>query len=328
MTSLTEGTSSIASAAESVMTSVGDANSSITDISHSTDQVSFNIESLAEHIDKSVSAVEEINATIKNVKDGAAVSHSVSSEVQGQAQSGSRVVTQAIDALSEIQQAVERSALAITRLSENSTRIEGIIEVINEITKRTNLLALNASIIAAQAGEYGRSFGVVADEIRNLSLQTGRSTEEINSIIEEIMGDSRTAADSIANTKNHVLRGVSLGQQAGNALDAIVGSAERAMDRTQEIKQATEEQARSIQLLTRAMEDISSMTSQIATASREQSDSTRTIVRSVGTIKEMTQQMVKATGRQSSDSSNIKNSVEQASLMTLTLFDSMESRRQ
>jgi methyl-accepting chemotaxis protein len=75
------------------------------------------------------------------------------------------------------------------------------------------------------------------------------------------------------------------------------------------------------------MEDISSMTSQISTASREQSDSTRATVRSVGTITEMTQQMVKATGRQSSDSTNIKNSVEQASLMTLTLFDSMESRR-
>jgi len=83
--------------------------------------------------------------------------------------------------------------------------------VINDITKRTNLLALNASIIAAQAGEHGRSFGVVADEIRNLSLQTGHSTGEITGIIEEIMFESQQAADNITTSKGLVQRGVDVG---------------------------------------------------------------------------------------------------------------------
>ena len=107
-------------------------------------------------------------------------------QVKVQADEGRPVVSETADALAEIQKAVDFSHKGIMRLSENSTRIDSIVSVINDITKRTNLLALNASIIAAQAGEYGKSFGVVADEIRNLSLQTGQSTGEITSIIEEI----------------------------------------------------------------------------------------------------------------------------------------------
>jgi methyl-accepting chemotaxis protein len=326
--SLTDGTTNIASGAESVMASVDDASTSLAEISVATDEITRNIEYLAEHLDKSVAAMEEMNATIKNVQQSAAVSHEVSSGVKSQAENGSGVVSQAIEALAEIQRSVERSAASITRLSANSSRIEGIIEVINEVTKRTNLLALNASIIAAQAGEYGRSFGVVADEIRNLSLQTGRSTEEITSIIEEIMGDSRAAADSIIHTKNNVHRGVLLGQDAGKALKVILDNSVNSMERTEEIKRATEEQALNVQLLTRSMEDISTMTSQITTASREQSSASKSIVRSVESIKEMTQQMVQVTGRQVGDGTNIHDTVEDVSRMMMDFFDQIERRRE
>lgn len=325
--SLADGTSNIASASESVMSSVDDTSSSVTRISVAIDQVTRNLDYLADNVDKSVSAMEEINATIKNVERSSAISHQVSAEVRLQAETGSDVVRQTIASLAEIQNSVDLSFDSIKRLVENSSRIDGIIEVINEITKRTNLLALNASIIAAQAGEYGRSFGVVADEIRNLSLQTGRSTEEITGIIEEIMHDSRHAADNISSTKNFVAKGVTLGQQTGSALQVILDSSLRAMEMTEEIKLATEEQAKSVQLITQSIEDVSSMTSQIFNASKEQANATRTIVRSVDSIKEMSQQMVNATGRQVSDGNEIKTSVEDVSRMVIEIFENIEMRR-
>jgi methyl-accepting chemotaxis protein len=272
--------------------------------------------------------MEEINASIKNVEESTVVSHRLSRGVKEQADKGSNIVKENIASLAEIQNSVDQSYMGIKRLSENSSRIEGIVNVINDITKRTNLLALNASIIAAQAGEYGKSFGVVADEIRNLSLQTGQSTGEITGIIEEIMGESKNAAHNITLTKELVKKGVKLGQETGEALKVIVETSQNAMEMTEEINIATEEQAKSVQLVTRSIEDISSMTAQIFNASKEQSNSTKNIARAIDSIKEMTQEMVNATGRQVRDGSDIKKSVEAVGSMVVGLFDDLEKRRE
>ncbi|MEI6306270.1 MAG: methyl-accepting chemotaxis protein, partial [Deltaproteobacteria bacterium] len=189
--SVAGGTSTIASAAEVVMTSVDDTSTAVNEISVAIEQVTRNLDHLTGIVHQSAAAMEEINSTLSNVEQSAAISHEVSSQVKLQSDESIAVVTQTIDSLAEIQSSVEISYQAIRRLDENSNRIENIVSVINDITKRTNLLALNASIIAAQAGEYGKSFGVVADEIRNLSLQTGHSTSEITSIVEEIMSESK-----------------------------------------------------------------------------------------------------------------------------------------
>jgi methyl-accepting chemotaxis protein len=237
------------------------------------------------------------------------------------------VVQETINSLAEIQKSVELSYDAIKRLAENSSRIENIIHVINDITKRTNLLALNASIIAAQAGEYGRSFAVVADEIRNLSLQTGHSTGEITAIIEEIMSESQTAASNITVSKSLVHRGVELGHSTGESLKAIYDRSVCSMDMTQQIKQATQEQVLSVRTVSRSMEDISSMTSQIFTASTDQAKATRSIARSIETIKDMTHEMVNSTGRQVEDGNKIRSTVESVGGMVREIFDNMEQRR-
>ncbi|AJE03320.1 methyl-accepting chemotaxis protein [Geobacter pickeringii] len=326
--SVADGTAHIASGAESVLTSVDETSSAVSNIYVSIEQVSRNLDYLSESIDKSASAMEELNSTIKNVEQSAAISHEVSSKVKSEADRGRTVVDETIRALAEIQNSVELSFEGMKRLTENSGRIESIVGVINDITKRTNLLALNASIIAAQAGEYGKSFGVVADEIRNLSLQTGQSTGEITNIIEEIMNESRHAAENISASKDRVRRGVELGGVMGQSLEVIHGSSVRSMDMTREIKTATEEQARSVQLVTHSIENVSSMSSQIFKASKEQSDAAMSIVRSIDAIKEMTQEMVKATVKQVEDGSEIKKSVEAVGQMVTRIFEDMEVRRE
>lgn len=325
--SVADGTSIIAMASEGVMTSVDETSAAVNEISVATEQVTRNLDHLAEISHKSAAAMEEINSTISNVEQNAAISHEVSSQVKAQADKSLAVVAETITSLAEIQNSVVLSYEAIKRLEENSTRIENIISVINDITKRTNLLALNASIIAAQAGEYGKSFGVVADEIRNLSLQTGHSTGEITSIIEEIMRESKTAASNITATKEQVQRGVALGHTTGESLQGIYDRSVCSLDMTQQIKLATQEQTISVQLVAHSMEDISSMTAQIFAASTDQAKSTRSIVRSLESIKEMTHEMVSSTSQQVSDGRLIKSTVESVGGMVTEMFDNMEKRR-
>lgn len=325
--SLTENTAHIAGAAESVMAAIDDTSASVSEISVAIEEVSRNLDNLSEIVEKSVSAMEEINATLYTVEKNTVVSHQVSSLVKSQADRGSAVVKETIASLAEIQDSVDLSYAGIKRLAENSSRIEGIVGVINDITKRTNLLALNASIIAAQAGEYGKSFGVVADEIRNLSLQTGQSTGEITGIIEEIMTESRAAARTVTLTKELVQKGVALGHETGESLKVILDSSNQAMDMTHQIRVSTEEQTRSVQMVTNSIEDVSTMTTQIFAASKEQANATRNILRAVNTIKDMTGEMVGATGRQVDDGAEIKHAVESVGTMVLSIFEDLEKRR-
>jgi methyl-accepting chemotaxis protein len=325
--SVADGTSIIAAASEGVMSSVDETSAAVSEISVATEQVTRNLDHLAGIVHQSAAAMVEINCTIGNVEQNAAISHEVSSQVKMQADESLAVVAETIASLAEIQNSVALSYDAIKRLEENSTRIENIVSVINDITKRTNLLALNASIIAAQAGEYGKSFGVVADEIRNLSLQTGNSTGEITSIIEEIMSESKTAASNITATKDLVHRGVELGKTTGESLKAIFDRSVCSLDMTQQIKLATQEQVISVQMVARSMESISSMTSQIFAASTDQAKATRSIVRSIETIKDMTHEMVNSTSRQVDDGRLIRSTVESVGCMVAEMFDNMEMRR-
>jgi methyl-accepting chemotaxis protein len=325
--SVADGTAIIASASEGVMASVDETSSAVNQISVAIEQVARNLDHLAGVVHQSASAMEEIHCTIGNVEHNAAISHEVSLQVKERAEESRTVVTETINALDEIKHSVGLSFDAIQRLAENSTRIENIVSVINDITKRTNLLALNASIIAAQAGEYGKSFGVVADEIRNLSLQTGHSTGEITSIIEEIMSESKTAAHNIRVSKDLVHRGVELGHTTGESLKAIFESSSCSLDMTKQIKMATQEQVSSVQMVARSMEEISSMTSQIFAASTDQSKATKSIARSIETIKDMTHEMVHSTSRQVDDGKLIRRNVESVSTMVTEMFDNMEMRR-
>ena len=325
--SVADGTSIIASASEGVMASIDETSSAVNEISVAIEQVTRNLDHLAGVVHQSASAMEQIHSTIGNVEQNAALSHEVSQQVKERAEESLSVVTETINALDEIKHSVGLSFDAIQRLAKNSTRIENIVNVINDITKRTNLLALNASIIAAQAGEYGKSFGVVADEIRNLSLQTGHSTGEITSIIEEIMSESKTAANNIRTSKDLVHRGVELGHTTGESLKAIFDSSSCSLEMTKQIKQATQEQVVSVQLVARSMEEISSMTSQIFTASTDQAKATRSIARAIETIKDMTHEMVNSTSRQVDDGKLIRSNVESVSGMVAELFDNMEMRR-
>jgi methyl-accepting chemotaxis protein len=326
--SLANGAGKIDTSAHGVMESVDCASVAAGQISIATDQITGNMDALSDSVYKSVSAMEEIASTLRQVERNTSLSHGLSSKVKEHAEQSREVVRETEQSLDDIQRSVELSHEGIKRLGANSGRIEGFVSVINDITKRTNLLALNASIIAAQAGEYGKSFGVVADEIRNLSLQTGLSTSEITGIIDEIMTESRIAADNVMATKELVRKGVKLGQLTSASLDSILESAQEALEMTRQIKLASEEQSRAVQSVSQSIENVSSMTMQIFKASKEQAQATKSVARSLEDVKTMSHDMAAAAGRQTVDGADIKGAVDSVTKMAESIFEGMEKRQE
>ncbi len=325
--STSEAIVDISSAADVVREAVDATRSSAGEISVSIDQVSRNLHQLTDFTESSISAMTEISATIKSVEDSGERSHQMSEVVKEKADGGVEAVAGVMTGLHGISEAVDDAVQTISRLSQKGEEINTITTVISEVTQKTNLLALNAAIIAAQAGEHGRSFAVVADEVRDLSQETAHSTSAIAQIIDELQEYTRESVAHITKTRKLVQDGLELGVGMEQSLAQILSSADTAMEMTHDIRRATQEVARAAESVSASIERLGEMSSQVTQASNEQADGTRSIVQSIEEVKNMAEDMVQATERQKENTRNIELAVESVSEMVSRIFDEMEERR-
>ena len=318
----------LAGSADVVRDAVNATQSASGEISVSIEQVGHNISQLSEFMEKSISAMSEIAAAIRSVEDHSVQSHQMSQRAREEAENGAISVQETLKGLDGIRAGVEEAAAAVGRLSERGDEVSNITSLITEIAQKTNLLALNAAIIAAQAGEQGRSFAVVAEEIRRLSQQTAHSTEAIAGLIRDMQNGMNQVVDHIENTRKLVDNGVDKGRGADMALSEIVGTVKEAMGMAQKIRQATREVSSSAEFVTRSIEELGDMTEQVSTATREQVQGTRSIVRSIEDVRHMAEDMASATLQQRKNSETIEATVDSVSEMAFRIFRSMENRRE
>lgn len=205
-------------------------------------------------------SVDEMTRIILDNTKNASYAAETAKEAGEKAKRGGDVVTQTIAGIERIAVVVENSAKTIFTLGKNSDKIGEIIQVIDDIADQTNLLALNAAIEAARAGEQGRGFAVVADEVRKLAERTTKATKEIALMIKEIQKDTSNAVSSIKKGTEEVDKGKQLANEAGMVLNEIINVAEKVREAAYQVAAASEEQANSSEQISRNIEGINNVT--------------------------------------------------------------------
>lgn len=193
-------------------------------------------------IDQVATAMNEMTAAVQEVANNTAQAKDAASLAADQAREGALTVTESIGIIEALSNSVSDAEKTIQVLAEDSRNIEGILEVITGIAEQTNLLALNAAIEAARAGEQGRGFAVVADEVRTLANRTAESTQEIKSMIEKIQSGANDSVEKMVDARDKAEKSVDYVEHSAEALAEISGAVSQINDMNTQIATATEEQ--------------------------------------------------------------------------------------
>ena len=203
--------------------------------------------------------MQELSVSIAHVGEQASDAKALTSEAGRLAASSTAVLSKTIDDITEIASVVDGSANLVNELQAQSGLIYSVVQTIREIADQTNLLALNAAIEAARAGEQGRGFAVVADEVRKLAERSARSTEEISGTVSKIQNSAQTVASNMMQTVASVQKTVSRASDAGDAIRKMGESSQRTVSMVSEISDAIKEQSAASQNVARLVEQIAQM---------------------------------------------------------------------
>ncbi len=238
-------------------------------LSDSSDDLNKGSQELALQTEQVVTAMTEVSQTIMDVAKNASYAAEAAMRASDTATKGKKIVDTTADDMSQIATMTGEAAQTIEELGKSSAQIGEIVTVINGIADQTNLLALNAAIEAARAGEQGRGFAVVADEVRKLAERTSQATKDIALRISAIQKASKESVDAIKRASSQVESGVVLAREASSSMDSIVEASSGAGDIVQRIAAATEQQSTATEEVTQTMENISDITKKTATSSHD-----------------------------------------------------------
>ena len=313
--------------------------SSIAEMSGSINDVAENVKALSELTFRTTEAITKIHESIKVVESRSKESASISQEVSEDADIlGNKAISRTIQGMELIKKTVEETSSIIETLGVRSKEIGGIVQVIDEITNQTSLLALNAAILAAQAGEHGKGFSVVASEIKDLAERTTSSTGEIARLIKSVQQESKAAVEAMRAGKDQVVDGMRLAYGAAEALSTIIDSSLRAREvstmiekattqqvsavrqlsdainnvheRIRSIERSTAEQSKGGELIASASEKMSDIAGEVRRAMAEQTRGIKDFARSLDETKEIVNSVAGSTKSQSDDTLKLVRSME------------------
>jgi methyl-accepting chemotaxis protein len=297
--------------AETLSARVEEVSGSIEQMVRSVQQVSETTATLAEACDDTSSSMEEMAGSLRESDTVAEETARLSRQVVDSAESGQDKVRQTIDGMDAIRVATETAEQVIRNLGARTDEIGAIVDVIDDVADETNLLALNAAIIAAQAGEHGKAFSVVADEIKDLADRVFTSTKEIGSLIRAVQDEGSNAIGAIELGTQSVASGVDLSAEAGLSLEEITRASRESGSRIQEIVGAMRGQAAAASHVVGLMERVASGVEQIRGAALEQESGNQVVFRSATTMREVAHQVRGTTEEQARGSGRIRESVEE-----------------
>jgi ABC-type transport system substrate-binding protein/methyl-accepting chemotaxis protein len=304
----------------------------------SIDEVSTNADALTAFVEDTASAIEEMAASVRNVASsteslavaadqtersmraidessqqvGLSVSETavLAEEVHMSSEQGSAIVLETTASMRSVRRGIEEAAETVAALGERSERIGAITRVIEEIADRTNLLALNARILAAQAGQQGRGFAVVAEEIKELSERTARSTQEIDQLIKGVRESVETAIGQSSTNRQLADEGVRLAERAASSLNEISSKTAAATSAIRQIAEAAANQSLESHQVTELAAQVRHRAQEIERATSEQARTSQQIGERAVRMAELTEQVRRAMQEQAAASKHIAQAME------------------
>ncbi|MDO8427062.1 MAG: methyl-accepting chemotaxis protein, partial [Deltaproteobacteria bacterium] len=295
---------------EKLFYSASSTTSSINEMAISINQVASHVDELFKKTEEVVSSIIEIGSKVKDVETYSRSQAELAEKVREDAEDlGMASVLKTKEGIEKISHEVASTALVVNRLGERSKEIGSILTVINDIADTTHLLALNATILAAQAGEHGKGFAVVARQVKDLATKTTASTKEIAELINQVQSEVAVAVESMQRSSGRVEDGVRLSKDAQGALTKILDSARSSFDMAKMIEKATIEQTNGAGQITNVAQVMSQMVGDIKNATNEQSTAAKEILKDTVQMKEFMEKVKLSTIEQSRESKHVSEAI-------------------
>ncbi|MFM1655240.1 methyl-accepting chemotaxis protein [Brevibacillus sp. B_LB10_24] len=277
---------------------------SINQMTNAIQEVAGGTTTQAQSAEENAKAMDEMAIGIQRIAEASSNVAESSADMAEKAQQGYNSINKVVGQIDAISRAVNSSSLVVTTLDERSQEIGKIVDVISEIASQTNLLALNAAIEAARAGEQGKGFAVVADEVRKLAEQSARSTAQITSLIVETQQDTAKAVQTMQEGTREVEVGIHVANEAGLAFQHILQATQDVADQVQEVSAisqqmsaGSEEVSATVQELASIAKESAANISAVASSAEEQLASTQMIAESVQTLNQMAHELQTIVGK-------------------------------
>ncbi|MBN2498379.1 MAG: hypothetical protein JXR96_27560 [Deltaproteobacteria bacterium] len=318
----------VASSAESLMKMTEDAAKSFHETGSYLFELSETVEELALQAGKASTSIGIIDDAIKEIEHSSSQTHLLSREVSDIAGLGADSVREAMGGIRDIRDVTDEARSVINRLGSRMEEVGKILTVISDVAERTNLLALNAAIIAAAAGEHGKGFAVVAEEIKKLADRTSSSTKEISALIKSVQSESRKAIDAIERGFDSVKRGEMLASNAGEALQQILSSVSQVNKMADDISSRASEHALTSRVIAVSMREISSMVLRIKDSMKEQTESSRRIDQVSEKMRDEARFVYRSANEQSQAITGVSRNMERMTEMTGFIRRAMSEQSQ
>lgn len=251
------------------------------------EETNQNMNNQQSEVEQAATAINEMTATIQEVAKNAASTSETAYTTNASTVEGQNVVKQTVNSISQLANDIENASAVIHQLESHSEDIGGVLDVIKNIAEQTNLLALNAAIEAARAGEQGRGFAVVADEVRTLASRTQESTQEIEAMIDKLQSGSRDAVQAMESSRKQAAVSVEQANAAGTALQSITESVSLISDMNTQIATAAEEQSSVAEEINRNITSVNNLGTQNAASAHETTATSEELARLATGLQEL-----------------------------------------